>query len=76
MVNKFKVRLNDIAKIRMGSSSIYEGRVKMISIKGIDVQTTSWTKFVKWRNVLQVIDAQQITRDEITFNCPRGLIDL
>lgn len=73
MVNKFKVKLNDIAKIKIGSSSIYEGRIKMISIKGIDVQTNSWTKFVKWRNVLMVKDTQQIARDEITFNYPREL---
>jgi len=76
MVDKFNVKLHDRAKVRLDSSSIYEGLVTAVYIKGLNVKIPNvGTQYVKWTNVLHIIDSQQIEKDEHTLGT-KGVIDL
>ena len=46
--------LGDTAIIRPALSSIEQGRVDMISTRGINVITPWGPKFVKWFNVMEI----------------------
>jgi hypothetical protein len=46
--------LGDIATIRSAPRSIEQGKVNMLSIRGINVITAQGSKFVKWCNVVEI----------------------
>ena len=56
---KYTTTLADYATVNIGgngqSQSIHQGRIKMISQRGINISTDWGDHFVKWCNVKQII---------------------
>lgn len=76
MAGKPGIKLGDVAKVKVGSSNIYEGRVTAVYIEGIFVYTINLgTKYVEWENVLDFIDAEEI-KNNTTLSHLKGLIEL
>ena len=59
-VDRLMVCLNDRAIVRIGRSSRHSGAIKAITERGVIVRTADSTQFVKWENVIEIENKEEI----------------
>jgi hypothetical protein len=59
-IDRLMVCLNDRAIVRIGRSSRHSGIIKAITERGIVVRTADSTQFVKWENVIEIENKEEV----------------
>ena len=59
----FSTNIGDVANVRPRRGSFDQGMVTMISYRGINITTAQETKFIKWENVISILENLACRRD-------------